>query len=428
MRRPSIHDSGVLAVLASNAVAPLGIFFLGWSTTVLFGVFIAEIAVVLFWSMVKMPFAAKRPNNALGERGLLGPLQTKRGSTSLPGPLPPVYLRNVPSVVIAASLLAPLELAVALGVFGLADPTITDETGGRILLGGLSVFIGHGIETTAHYFGNGEYRNHSPRSLLLLPFKQLFAVAILLFAAIPFEESPGSDAFVAVVVAGKFLYDLRTLQLEHDDDKRGIFYRLYGSEETEIHPVPVSEPTGEPVHCDRTNRWIAVADALYRGVRYTFTSVVLLFYAIAAALALFGGDLVAVLIPITVAGVFAGAKAVSRYLRYGTVEYRCYGDVLVVYDTLLDEPQARLERGAVTDLTITTDAVDRQFGTETLVFETDEDDSPDVQLTVPDPAEINGDDANENHPLTYPHVENPEAVADAFGVAWRLTSESDERR
>lgn len=79
MRPPSTRVSGVLAVLVSNAVAPLGVLFLGWAPAALFGVFVAEIAAVLWWTLVKIPFAAKRPNNAIGDGDrLFGPLQAKR--------------------------------------------------------------------------------------------------------------------------------------------------------------------------------------------------------------------------------------------------------------------------------------------------------------------------------------------------------------
>ncbi|WP_222114932.1 MULTISPECIES: DUF6498-containing protein [Haloferax] len=414
MRPPSPRDSGVLAVLASNAVAPVGVLFLGWSPTVLFGVFVAEIAAVLCWTLVKIPFAAKRPNNAIGDGDrLFGALQAKRGSVSLPGPLPPCYPRNVPTFLIAAFLLVPVELGVAFGTFSLTGPIVTDEVAGQILLGGASVFVGRGVETVTGYFAAGGYRDHSARSVLLPPFKLLFAVGLLMFVVGPFAVEIENDAFLVALVGLKLLYDLRALQLERSE-KRGIFYRLYGSEETEIEPVPVEVPAGAPTYRTTPARVVALSDAVYRSLRYTVTSGVLWCYGVAAALVVFGAGTLA-LAPLTLAGAFGTVRGASRCLAYGPVEFRCYGDVLVAHDVLLDEPQARLERGAVTDISVSTDAVDRLFGTETIRFETGIDTGPDVQLTVPDPEEVNTDDANANHPMTVPHVEDATAVRDAFG-------------
>ncbi|WP_256364941.1 DUF6498-containing protein [Haloferax sp. Q22] len=424
MRPPAPRDSGVLAVLASNAVAPVGVLFLGWSPTVLFGVFVAEIAAVLCWTLVKIPFAAKRPNNAIGDGDrLFGPLQAKRGSVSFPGPFPPCYPRNVPTFLIAAFLLVPLELGVAFLTFSLTDPVVTEEVAGQILLGGVGVFVGRGVETVTGYFAAGGYRGHSPRSVLLPPFKLLFAVGLLLFVVGPFAVEFDNAAFLAALVGLKLLYDLRALQLERSE-KRGVFYRLYGSEETEIEPVPVEEPKRAPTYRTTPTRAVALADAAYRSLRYTVTSDVLWCYGVAAALVFFGAWTVA-LAPLALAAAFGSVRGTTRYLASGPVEFRCYEDVLVVHDVLLDEPQARLERDAVTDVSVSTDAVDRLFGTETVRFETDADTDPDVQLTVPDPEEVNADDANSNHPMTVPHVEDAAAVIAAFDGGGEAEAEAE---
>ncbi|WP_275039875.1 DUF6498-containing protein [Haloferax denitrificans] len=413
MRPPSTRDSGVLAVLVSNAVAPVGVLFLGWAPAALFGVFVAEIAAVLCWTLVKIPFAAKRPNNTIGDDDrLFGPLQAKRGSVSLSGPLPECYPRNVPTLLIAAFLLVPLELAVAFVAFGLTDPVVTDEVAGQILLGGVGVFVGRGVETLTSYFAAGGYRDHSARSVLLPPFKLLFAVGLLMFVFGPFAVELENDVFLVVLVGLKLLYDLRALQLERSE-KRGVFYRLYGSEETEIEPVPVEEPKRAPTYRTTPARAVAITDAAYQSLRYTVTSGVLWCYGVAAALVFFGAWAFA-LAPLALAAAFGTLRGASRYLASGPVEFRSYGDVLVVHDALLDEPQARLERDAVTDVSVSTDAVDRLFGTETVRFETGVDTSPDVQLTVPDPEEVRDDDANANHPMTVPHVEDAAAMLAAF--------------
>lgn len=419
MRVPSVGRPGPLAVVASNAVAPVGVLTLGWSASVLLGVFVLELAAVLCWAAVKVPFAAKRPNNAIDDHRLLGALQAKRGGIDLPGPLPPVYLRNLPTLLTLVVLLAPIELGAAVLLFALSDPRITTETTGQLLLGGVGVFAARGVETATDYFRDGGYRDHSPRSVILAPFKYVFGVGTLLFVVGPFGLDSG--VVLALVVAGKLAYDLRTIQVERDEDRRGVFYRLYGSKETEIEPEPVAEPDGDPVVRDRPSRSVAVADALYRGVVYTLTSVVLYCYAVAAFLAVFALRLAVV--PLAVVAAFGALRAVTRYLRYGPLEYRAYDGVLVAYDTLFDEPQQRIERDEVRGLVVETDRVDRIFDTESVEFDRG-DRTPELQFTVPDPDEVEHDDTPST--LMTPHVDDPKAIADALGAGWLYERDVEE--
>ncbi|WP_144902703.1 DUF6498-containing protein [Halobellus captivus] len=414
MRIPPLPYAGPLAVIASNAVLLVGVFALGWTASALLGVFVLELAAVLFWTAVKIPFAAKRPNNAMGAHRLLGPVQAKRGGIGLLRPLPDVYLRNLPTLAVTVVLLAPVELGAAFLVFALSEPVVTTETTGQILLGGVSVFVGRGVETATHYFRDGGYRDHSPRSVLLIPFKHVFAVGTLIFVAGSFDVT--STAVLALIVGGKVIYDLRAIQVDRDDDKRGIFYRLYGSAETEITPVRIAEPDAEPIVRIRPTRLTRVADALYRGFTYTVTSGVLLLYVIGALLATFAPLRLAAY-PLVVILALAALRAGSWFLRYGTLEFRCYEHVLVAYDTWLDEPQQRIERGDVTAVSVNTDLVDRAFGTATVEFERPTGDGSEIQLTVPDPEDVERDDSEGS--MTVPHVENPSTVADALGVGWQ---------
>lgn len=414
--------SGPLAVLGSNLVVPVGVIALGWSTTVLLGVFVLDVIAGVWWAVVKVPFAAKRPNNAIDDDSrLFGSFEAKRGEIALPGPVPPVYLRNVPTLVVAACLLGPLETVAAFMVFALPDPTITDAVARQLLLGGLAVVAGRGYETWADYFRGGGYRDHSPRSVLLLPFMHLFGVGALVFLAGGLAGSGlAGDLVLGAVVAGKFAFDLRTLRVERDPDRRGWFYRLYGNAETEIEPEPVAVPEDEPLATIRAGRRVAVVDAAFRGLTYSLSSPVLVVWAIVIFLAGIGAwSLVGW--PVLVVVAFVGIRALGRYLAYGTVEYRAHEGVLVVHDRLLDEPQARIEGTAVTGASVERDPVDRVFDTETLeIGGTDDDVGPDIGLTVPEPEEVNDDDPNANRSLRVAHVADPTPIAEALDAAWYL--------
>ncbi|QZP36881.1 DUF6498-containing protein [Halobaculum magnesiiphilum] len=418
---PPALRSGPLAVLASNLVAPVGVLAFGWSTTVLLGVFVVDVIAGVWWAVPKVPFAAKRPNNAIDDDSrLFGPFQTKRGEITLPDPIPPVYLRNLPTLLVVACFLAPLETVVAFTVFALPDPTITDAVAEQLLLGGLAVVAGRGYETWADYFRGGGFRDHSPRSVLLVPFMHLFAVGGLVFVAGGLAGSGvAGDAVLGLVVAGKLAFDLRTLQIERDPDRRGWFYRFYGSAETEIDPEPVAVPDGDPVVTVRPARRVAVVDAAVRGLTYSLSSAVLVVWGIVILFVGLGAWSLAVW-PALALVAFVGVRALGRYLAYGSVEYRAYDGVLVVYDRLLDEPQARIEGTAVTDASVARDPVDRVFDTRTLDIGGDDDAGPDVGLTVPDPEEVNDDDANANRSLSVAHVSDPDPIVEALGAAWHL--------
>lgn len=414
--------SGPLAVLASNLVAPVGVLVLGWSTTVLLGVFVVDVIAGVWWAVVKVPFAAKRPNNAIDDDSrLFGPFEAKRGEIALPGPIPPVYLRNLPTLLVVAWFLAPLETVVAFMVFALPDPTITDAVAGQLLFGGLAVVAGRGYETWADYVRGGGYRDHSPRSVLLVPFMQLFGVGALVFVAGGLAGSGlAGDAVLGLVVAGKLAFDLRTIQIERDPDRRGWVYRFYGSAETEIDPEPVAVPDGEPLATIRPSLGAAVVDAAVRGLAYSLSSAVLVVWGIVVFLAGIGAWSLAIW-PALALVALVGFRAGGRYLAYGPVEYRAYDGVLVVYDRLLGEPQARIEGTAVTDASIERDPVDRLFDTRTLGVEgADDDTGTEMHLTVPDPEDVNDDDANANRSLRVVHVDEPRAIAEALGIAWYL--------
>jgi hypothetical protein len=74
----------------------------------------------------------------------------------------------------------------------------------------------------------------------------------------------------------------------------------------------------------------------------------------------------------------------------------------------------------VTDLEVTADAVDRAFDTRTVRLDGMDDDTPTFRLTVPDPEELEGDDANANESLSLVHVRDHRRLIEALGVSWRL--------
>lgn len=432
--RPALHTAAlpaVLPIVASNLVPIAGVLALGWSPAAVLLVYQAELAAICVWTVLKIPFARKRPNNDVSSQSyLFGPLQQKRGAISVPGPLPPVYPRNVPTLLVAIVLTPPI-VGYAFVPFALMRPEITDSVAAALLLGAGVVFLIRGIDTWCEYFYGEKYREHSPRSLLLTPFKYLFVVGSLFVVFTGVESVIETNAIlrteraVLLLAVGKLGYDVRTHRLKHDDDRRGVFAKLYGSQETEIDPELVKVPDCPPVRRVSMSRRVALLDALSHGIWFGFGAVGIFTWVI-IGLGLLARSTTVVLFGLVVGGFLAALRTGARYLRYGTLEYHCYEDVLVAYDKLLNEPQAKMEDHAVTDAVVSTGRLDRLFGTETLSFEVmSEDSDPDMRLFVPNPEDIDTkDDANESAPLMLLHLDASREVTDTLDLSRYLDSAS----
>ncbi|ACV11911.1 conserved hypothetical protein [Halorhabdus utahensis DSM 12940] len=421
-----------LPVVVGNLVPIVGVIFFGWSPTALLLVYQAELAAICVWTVIKIPFAHKRPNNAIDDRfRLLGPLQEKRGAVGSLGPFPPVYPRNVPTLVFAV-VITPVVVGLAFVAFALTRPTVTEADAAAFLLGGAAVFLTRGIDTYREYFRGNDYLTHSPRSLLLVPFKYLFVVGLLFMAFLGLESTVETTAIldparsVLALAVGKLAYDVRASRLERDDDRRGLFSRLYGSKRTEIEPEPVETPDVEPRLRTSMGRTATVVDALLHGLAYLAGSIGFV-TALIVGFGVLASSVGFVLVGLGLGGFFVALRATTRYFRYGTLEYHCYDDVLVAYDRLLEESQAKVENYAVTDITLSNGLIDRLLGTESLEFNVYSTDDTTMELFVPSPETVDtDDDANESVPMTVPHLQEPRSITDTLGLSWHLDDSAGE--
>ena len=418
----------VAAVIATNLVAPAGVLLLDWSIAVLFGVLVAELAVVFVLALVKIPFAAKRSRTLPEQSRVTGLLHRLRGSVSMPGPIPPVYPRNLPPLFGGAVIGSVLYLFV-FALFGyVAAGGVTEGEAGALALGALTVFLFRTGEELLEYFVRGGYRDHSAQSAFAPPFTSLLGVGSLLVVAVfvdAAEVGAGrGEVVLALLVGGKLLLDLWGLRIEADEDRHGVLARLFGSTETALEPGAIDQPEGEPRLRRRPSRRAAVADALGRGGVYGATTPIAFFALIGGAYtALVRGVLAGVAVAVLVLAPFVAVRAVARYLTYGAVEYRCYDGLLVVHSPLLGAGQQRLRRGAVEGVEVDRDPVDRLFDTHTIDLDAEgPDTTPEVGL--PDPEADPDDDANADRPRTLAHVTDPDVIVGAIGVAWILERDS----
>ena len=414
----------VAVVMASNLVVPVGVFLLGWSIPVLFGVLVAELGVVFGLALVKIPFAAKRSRTLPDQSRVAGLLHRLRGSLSMPGPIPPVYPRNLPPV-FGGAVIGSILFLFVFALFGyVAGGGVTAKEAAALTLGALTVLLFRTGEEFVAYFVRGGYREHSAQSAFAAPFTSLLGVGSLLVVAV-FVDAAAVDAgrgevVLALLVGGKLLLDLWGLRIEANENRHGVLARLFGSTETAVDPEPVDEPDCEPQLRRRPGRGVAVVDALVSGLVYAATGPMAFFAGAGGLYAwLVAGLPVAVVVMALLLAPFAATRVAARYLTYGAVEYRCYDGLLVVHSPLLDAGQQRLRRGAVEGVEIEQDLVDRLFDTHTLDLDAE---GPDTtpELGLPDPEDTDVDDANEDRPRTLAHVRDPEAVVDALGVGWVL--------
>jgi hypothetical protein len=414
----------VVVVIASNLVAPAGVLLLDWSIAVLFGVLVAELAIVFGLALVKIPFAAKRSRGTVDRSRLAGLFHRLRGSIPMPGPIPGIYPRNLPPL-FGGAVIGSVLLLFVLALFGfVAAGGVTDDEAAATGLGLLTVLVLRSGEELLEYFVRGGYRDHSAQSAFAPPFTSLLGVGSLLVAGVAVDAAGVSAdrgvVVLALLVGGKLLLDLWGLRIEADEDRHGVLARMFGSTATAVDPVSIDEPEGESKITRRPPRGAAIVDAIVRGLVYGVTSPIAFVAFVGGGFGLLaGGFPAAALVASAVLAPFVAGRAVARYLTYGAVEYRCYDGLVVVDSTLLDAAQARLRRQAVDGVEIDRDLVDRAFDTETLELDADgPDTTPDFGL--PDPDEEPDDGVNADRPRTIAHVGDPDAVVDVLGVRWIL--------
>lgn len=421
------------AVVIGNLVPIVGVVVFGWRPETLLLVYLAELAAICLWAAVQTLFARKRPNNFLRRAledsrrrfELLGPLQQKRGATELVRRLPPVYLRNVPTFV-AALVIAVVAIGMGFVLFALSRPTVTRSVAVSFLIGGTAVFVGRSVAVWRQFFSGKGYKDHSPRSVLLEPFKYLLVLSVLFAVFLGLESGTTGNPVISprAAVVGlavvKVGYDVRTLQLNRNPDRRSWFAKLYGSRKTEIGLEAVTTPAGSPTARFSVNRPTAISDSLVSGGRYvTWNGEVTLVLGLLMTIGVIANNSDILVAVGGLALLLGSVRSLTRYLRYGTLEYHCYPDELVTFDKVLGEPQSKVAVGDVADVTVRHDRVDSLMRTETLDIQvTDPPEVPDMGLLAREPADIETTNtANQSVPLTVRHVPSAEAVLNCLGLS-----------
>lgn len=377
---PTRQWLGLLAVVAGNLLPLVGVAVWGWSLDSLLVVYWLEALTTTVVAAGKALFA-KQGSPELPGTQPLADLRAKRGGLQPRAGWPPIYPRNIPfavsilgtwaMTVLPVSLLAWLSLALA--------PTLSVG----LLVGLAALIAAHLVEFRFDYIADQRYAEVSARELTRTPAQQvLLLICLLPFAA---GEAASGPAVLGGIVLAKTAAESYRFSVDHMGQPL-VAITDYLERSGVLETEKLQEPPPE----------LAVPDDPIDGRVDTDTAAVMLGSVTSVALGLLsrGGLMLAAVFAI---GITAGqplvtalaatallsvvaATLLSRYLRFGTVEYQRHGSRIVAYDRLLAEPQwiAPVYGG---EITVDNAVPDRLLDTGTLTLSTAaSDDRETVQL------------------------------------------------
>lgn len=367
---------GFVPILAANLVPLVGVAQFQWDPATLVTLYALELLFSFPLAAVKALFAQRPPRIDADDDGspvldVSSDLTEKRGSVAVVSWLPPVYPRTVPFV--SRTVVAAVQFVL---VFGIVLSKVVDVTGvfsdPWIFASLAALVVGKSVETWRDYFDGGEYADASPYSVVETPARQAFFLTAML-VGIPFIVALGLDAVFVAIVAGKLLVEWSGYRADRDGGE-GLTAWLSGPDAEDGARDPVSVPDGDPDARVRTDdRAVVATGALY--VLGRVAPFVAMPFVIVSLLALrgLGSDvppLLAVGATLLVAVVYVAllvAEVLEFYLQYGPLEYRRYGDRLVAFDTLVDEPQWATGVDSLRDVRVRQDRLaDRLLGSQTV--------------------------------------------------------------
>ena len=371
---------GFVPTALANLLPLVGVLRFGWDPTTLLVVYALELVISLPLAGVAALFAERPPRpNREGSTviDVSDELSERRGSVQLTTWVPPVYPRNLPfaAAVGYATVLFGIVLLIAFSNVS----TVATALGRPDVIGSIAALVVGGAVETWRERVRGDRRDASPYAVIETPARQaLFVVFVLLIVA-GFDGVGPAGVLVGLVV-GKLLVEWSGYRAGRSDEGRFTGW-LSGPETVDPDPDPLPIPDGDPAvrvpTDDRAVLYTGVFDVVGRLAPFVLLPFAFLWFAVLSVL----GDapLVATIgSGLAVVGLLIGYLALHTttfYLRYAPLEYRRYGDRLVAYDTLVDEPQWASPIEVLHGVEAVTDRLpDRLLGTRTVAVTTGPDD------------------------------------------------------
>lgn len=377
LRRPL----GFVPTLLVNLVPLAGVLVLDWNPVTLIAVYTLEVLVSFPIAAGKALFAQQPPRSE--RNGVFSvseaTLTTKRGAVTVFPWLPPVYPRNLSfsMSVVGAGLGFVLVIAIAVATRIPLDTAVWQP---GVLLSAGALVLSQLFDVWWDYLGNERFRDATPYSVVETLGRQAFFLFVLFVAAPVPEENANPVVLLAVFVGFKILVEWSTYWTTHSGDGGGrLSGWLAGPDPNPDAERDLTLPPGKPVARFQTDTTATAYAALFEtlagpawyyahGIGIVWLVSLLVYFDGQISPTLFVCSALLALV-LYIAGV--GLKTAAYYSKYAPLEYRCYGQTLVAYDTWLDEPQWSTPVDLLTDTEVVQDRLsDRLCETRTLVTDT----------------------------------------------------------
>jgi membrane protein YdbS with pleckstrin-like domain len=385
-RSPSIPTQwlGLLAVVVGNLFPLLGVSVWGWNLTSLLVIYWFEALTTALLAAIKALFA-KQGSPELYVLEPMANLRAKRGGLQPRSGWPPIYPRNLP---FAVSILGVWCIAVLpMSLLAWLSLDLTPTVSGGLLVALAALVASHLTDFRVDYIGTERYTNVSAQELTRTPAQQV----LVLFCLLPFitGETASGAVLIGGVVLAKTAGEAYRFYVDHMGQPL-VAVTDWLQQSTLIETESLQEPPPEielpdsPVDGRVTTDTAAIILGSIPDIMLGLVSDggillgAVLIFGIAIDSPLVVGFAVAVLLAIVAVAVL------SRWLRFGTIEYQRRDHEIVAYDRLLAEPQwvTPVYRG---DIEVKNAIPDRLLGTGTVTLSTPNDDDKPVTLgPVPD--------------------------------------------
>ena len=352
---------GLPTVVAANLLPLVGVTVWGWNLGALLVLYWLEAIATVLLAALKSLFAERGSAGMPSRVEPVHELRAKRGGWWPREGWPPVYPRNVPVTLSILGIWVVVVLPLSVLYWLSADLSVPLSAGLLLGVGGLG--FSHAAEFVTDYIGEAEYREVSAAELAATP--ALLSGVVLFVGLVSFDAGQSSArAVLIVVVLGKTAASTYRFSVAHLGALGDRLESLLPDRDRSEPPPEISLPDA-PVSGRVSVNTRAVLAGSIAAIWYGFANRVGVAVLGGFAFSILVGSLwIAALAAIPIVVVMA-ARILSYYLRYGTIEYQRRGDVVVAYDTVLEEPQWIAEVYTA-DFSVQNLIADRILGTGTL--------------------------------------------------------------
>jgi len=367
-------------IFLANLVPLVGVFAYGWEPTTLVVIYALEVLLAFPLAALKALFAQQPPRTEYEGSSVASvenaDLARKRGNVTVRSWLPPIYPRNVPFV--TSVVLSGVWAAVFIGAFVIPLPVVDVLTQPEAAASVLALFVGQCLDGWRNYLRSGRYETVSPYTVIETPTRQAFFLFFVLLVSVwVMEPQEGATALLAAFVLGKLIVEWSGFRVASGGGQ--LTGWLSGPEAPSDAHIPPTVPETEPDVCVPTDTTAVVSTGVLsalteRAPRWAgMFAIAWIFLVTMVDGDLIGGDIsvgLTIASAIAVVGLFALVVVgwiVEYVIEYGSLEYRQYGDCLVVYDVWTDEPQWAVPVAEVREPAVRGDLLaDRLLGTRTI--------------------------------------------------------------